>query len=175
MLPTCSMRMHTASHQRHAALLSRQMAMTAYTNKKPAGAGVRCHAADCRRTGSGFWIWLVFQTALFTVSCVFRAGFSGLFLVLRVGLGIARVACRVGARDGVVARMIGGAAHGQRPSSNTTSRFTDSVVSPGATEVSLLITESEAIARIIGIGRGKLDPPSLMLTIRRTFRPSASA
>ena len=31
------------------------------------------------------------------------------------------------------------------------------------------------IARIIGIGRGKLAPPSLMLTMRRTFMPSAAA
>ena len=63
----------------------------------------------------------------------------------------------------------------QRPSSNTTSMFADSVLSPGATEVSLAKPASAAIARIIGIGRGTLAPPSLMLTIRRTFRPNASA
>lgn len=62
----------------------------------------------------------------------------------------------------------------QRPSSNTTSMLTDSVLSPGETEVSLA-KPSAAIARTIGIGRGTLVPPSLMLTIRRTFRPSAPA
>ena len=63
----------------------------------------------------------------------------------------------------------------QRPNSNTTSRLTDSVVSPGATEVSLAMPASADIIRIIGIGRGMLEPPSLMLTMRRTFKPSASA
>ena len=63
----------------------------------------------------------------------------------------------------------------QRPSSNTTSMLTDSVVSPGDTEVSLAKPASAAIARIIGIGRGTLAPPSLMLTMRRTFKPSALA
>ena len=63
----------------------------------------------------------------------------------------------------------------QRPSSNTASMLIDRVFSPGATEVSLAKPASAAIARIIGTGRGMLAPPSLMLTIRRTFRPSASA
>ena len=49
------------------------------------------------------------------------------------------------------------------------------LLSPGATEVSFAIMASLAIARTIGIGRGRLAPPSLMLTMRRTCRPSASA
>jgi len=52
--------------------------------------------------------------------------------------------------------------------------LTESDASPGDTDVSFSL-ESIAIARTIGIGRGKLAPPSLMLTIRRTFRPSALA
>ncbi len=60
----------------------------------------------------------------------------------------------------------------QRPSSNTTSRLTDSVVSPGATAVSISALPARAIA-IIGIG-GRKPPllPSEMLTMRRTRRPS---
>ena len=61
----------------------------------------------------------------------------------------------------------------QRPSSNTTSMLTDSVLSPGETDVPASAL-SIAIIRTIGIGGWK-PPPSLMLTILRTCRPSALA
>jgi len=60
------------------------------------------------------------------------------------------------------------------PSSNTTSRFTDTVVSPGDTEVSISALAIIACARTIGTGGWK-PPPSLMLTMRRTRRPNAFA
>lgn len=60
------------------------------------------------------------------------------------------------------------------PSSNTTSRFTDTVVSPGDTEVSISALAIIARARTIGTGGWK-PPPSLMLTMRRTRRPNAFA
>ncbi len=57
------------------------------------------------------------------------------------------------------------------PSSNTTSRLTDTLLSPVATGV-LSISAFIAIARIIGIGRTPPPLPSEMLTMRRTRRPS---
>src|SRR5690606_3315127 len=61
----------------------------------------------------------------------------------------------------------------QRPSSNTTSSDTETLLSPGATGV--LSNASAFIAPIRGIGTGMPAPPSPMLTIRRTRRPSALA
>jgi hypothetical protein len=45
------------------------------------------------------------------------------------------------------------------------------VLSPGDTDVDF-ISASAAMAHIIGIGRGKLAPPSLMLTMRRVQLPT---
>ncbi len=74
---------------------------------------------------------------------------------------------------GAVAK--GGVDRAYLPSSNTTSRLTETLLSPGATGV-LSISAFIAIARIIGIG-GRTPPllPSEMLTMRRTCRPSALA
>lgn len=60
---------------------------------------------------------------------------------------------------------------GYLPSSNTTSRLTDTLLSPAATGV-LSISAFIAIARIIGTGRTPPPLPSEMLTMRRTRRPS---
>lgn len=60
----------------------------------------------------------------------------------------------------------------QRPSSNVTSRLIDSVLSPGATGVSIsALAERIEAAIIIGCTAPPLRP-SEMLTMRRTFRPS---
>gem|GEM_PF-2778921 len=85
---------------------------------------------------------------------------------LQVAPGHARRKCMPRRSRGMAPR------YPQRPSSNTTSRFTDTVDSPGATGVALSIAAPAAMARIIGIGR---KPPLLfseMLTMRRTCRPS---
>lgn len=78
------------------------------------------------------------------------------------------------ARGRAVAGNTGGreTGRGQRPSSNTTSSETETLLSPGATGV--LSKASAFIIAIRGIGIGAL-PPSPMLTIRRTRRPSALA
>lgn len=60
------------------------------------------------------------------------------------------------------------------PSSNTTSRLTETLLSPVATGV-LSISAFIAMVRIIGIGRTPPPLPSEMLTMRRTRRPSALA
>jgi len=64
-----------------------------------------------------------------------------------------------------------GAGGAYLPSSNTTSRLTDTLLSPVATGV-LSISAFIAIVRIIGIGRTPPPLPSEMLTMRRTRRPS---
>src|SRR5690606_3682066 len=94
------------------------------------------------------------------VGLLLRAGLARVLLVARLVFAVA------GAVVGL-ARILG---HGQFPSSNTTSRLAASVVSPGATGADSM-RASIAIAFIIGIGGWK-PPPSLMLTIRRTRRPS---
>ena len=61
----------------------------------------------------------------------------------------------------------------QRPSSNTTSSDTDTLLSPAATGV---LSYASALAMAMrGIGTGIAAPPSLMLTMRRTRRSSALA
>ena len=144
--------------------------------KTPAGAGVRVCWAFPRAIGSGLRIRVVFKATLFAVGRLPGPRVLSLLLAQRFFLGITGMAPWVRShRLGRVGAVTARAGHAQRPNSNTTSRFTDSVVSPGATDVSFSIMASDAIARIIGTGRGMLAPPSLMLTMRRTFRPSASA
>src|SRR5690606_14844177 len=92
--------------------------------------------------------------------------------VARLVLGVAGVVAGLGARLRRRALLV--ARRVQRPSSKTTSRLTDSVVSPGETGV-VARDSAASIAIIIGgIGRLK-PPPSEMLAMRRTRMPSASA
>src|SRR5690606_18543679 len=79
---------------------------------------------------------------------------------------------RHGAGLSLETRVAGSPRPDQRPSSNTTSSETETLLSPGATGV--LSKASAFIIAIRGIGIGAL-PPSPMLTIRRTRSPSALA
>src|SRR5690606_3632609 len=73
--------------------------------------------------------------------------------------------------SGALLAAVGRLGHGYFPSSNTTSGLAESVVSPGATGADSMRASIATDFIIIGIGGWK-PPPSLMLTMRRTRRPS---
>ena len=94
------------------------------------------------------------------------------------GLGCVQVAEQDDARTGRASKVERAskfaALAGQRPNSNTISTLTETELSPGEIAVSFSIGAA-AIIRITGIGPGWPAPPSLMLTMRFTCRPSARA
>src|SRR5690606_33573964 len=101
------------------------------------------------------------QAAGVRVGPLFRTGAARVVAVVRL---LFRVA-------GAFLAAVGRLGHGYFPSSNTTSRLAESVVSPGATGADSMRASIATDFIIIGIGCWK-PPPSLMLTMRRTRRPS---
>src|SRR3954468_16708019 len=169
---TCSTRMRMASQWRRPVVRhGREEGRAVAETTKPASGLRRWRLAGDSVGGIGG----VIQSAFFIARWTLAAGDVCLFLGQRLWFRVPRVAGWLRMRERNVILVFRLARHCQRPSSNTASMLTDSVLSPGATDVSLAKPASAAIARIMGIGRGKLAPPSLMLTMRRTFRPKASA
>src|SRR5690606_23093367 len=127
--------------------------------RPPPGERVRPSVAFVLAVAFGFAV----EAAGIGIGLPGRARLARFLLVARLGLAIA----------GTVVGLAWILRHGHFPSSNTTSRLAESVVSPGDTGADSM-RASIAMVFIIGIGGWK-PPPSLMLTILRTRRPSDCA
>lgn len=117
---------------------------------------------------------LTLQTAVVRIGRFARMRLTRVVRVARLRLGVAGIASRP--RIGRRRRGLVGAGHVHLPNSKTTSRLIDSEFSPGETEVSDAAPAFSMRMAIIGIGIGGAKrPPSLTLTIRRTFMPRVLA